>query len=63
MSKTKFALLSIGDMFVANESIFRKSPVEQFNGIAYNALDVRSGDAWLYEDEDEVMDVTTSLVK
>ncbi len=63
MTKVKFVSLPAGSMFVSGDNQFTKTMLETVQDVQTNAKDVRKGDLWLFDDEDVVLDVTTSLVK
>lgn len=63
MTKVKFSVLPAGSMFVAGNGYFRKTMLETIQEVETNARDARLGDLWLFDEDDLVLDVTTSMVK
>ena len=63
MTRVQFATLPVGSMFVAGDGQYEKVCTQSYDGITYNAKDIRRGDLWIFDDNDVVLDVTTSLVK
>lgn len=63
MVRTKFADLAPSSMFVSGDGLFKKTTLETIQGVETNARDFRRGDLWLFDDNDEVLYVTITLVK